>query len=389
MTLLAALSALSLTAWAYLALAHGRFWHCDQRLDGRAPAPAAWPRVVAVVPARDEAAVLPEALRSLLDQDYPGEFAIVLVDDESRDGTADVAERLRREHPMGARLRVTHTAARPNGWVGKMWALQCGVDAAAKADLAPAWWLFTDADVAHGQGNLRRLVAKGEADRLDLVSLMVRLHMSRAWHALLVPAFVYFFQKLYPFPRINDPRARTAGAAGGCVLLRPAALARAGGVEALRAEVIDDCALGRNIKRTGGRLWVGLSATEHSIRPYTGISDVWNMVARSAFTQLHHSLGIVAGTALGLALLYLLPPLALVTLPLHGDLAAAGFGAGAWLLQAATFAPTLALYERRPVWGLALPIAGALYMGMTIDSARRHLRNQGAMWKGRAGAGHA
>ncbi|RIL08028.1 MAG: glycosyl transferase family 2 [Proteobacteria bacterium] len=385
--LLAALCALSLVAWTYLALAHGRFWLCDQRLDGRAPPPAAWPRVVAVVPARDEADLLPETLRSLLEQDYPGELAIVLVDDESRDGSAEIAERLRREHPNGSRLHVVRTEARPPGWVGKMWALRTGVAAAEKADLAPAWWLFTDADVAHAADNLRRLVAKGEAERLDLVSLMVRLHMGRAWHAFLVPAFVYFFQKLYPFARINDPRARTAGAAGGCVLLRPEALAQAGGIEALRAEVIDDCALGRAVKRSGGRLWIGLSTSERSIRPYTGIADVWNMVARSAFTQLRHSLAIVAGTALGLALLYLLPPLALATLPLHRDVAAAALGAGAWLLQAATFAPTLALYERRAVWGLALPVAGALYLGMTIDSARRHLRDEGATWKGRAGAG--
>jgi hopene-associated glycosyltransferase HpnB len=375
--------ALSFAAWLYLALAHGRFWLCDQRLDGRAPAPARWPAVVAVVPARDEAALLPETLASLLDQDYPGDFRIVLVDDESGDGTADVAARVAREHPYAARLSVTHTPPRPPGWVGKMWAVETGVRA-GNGD--HAFWLLTDADVAHGPDDLRRLVAKAEADRLDLVSQMVLLHAGSGWGALLVPAFVYFFQKLYPFPRVNDPRARTAGAAGGCVLVRREALARAGGIETLRGEVIDDCALGRAVKRSGP-IWLGLSAAERSVRPYAGIGDVWHMVARSAYTQLHHSPALLVGTVVGLALLYLLPPLAAFAWPWHGDAPAAALGAAAWAVQAVTFVPTLALYGRSPAWALALPVAGVLYAAMTIDSARRHRSARGATWKGRSGAG--
>jgi hopene-associated glycosyltransferase HpnB len=389
MTELAVLAALSLAAWCHLVFFHGRFWLCDQRLDGRAPAPARWPSVVAVVPARDEADVLPTTLRSLLDQDYPGPFRVVLVDDESRDGTAPVAEQVAREHTAGARLLVAKTPPRPPGWVGKMWAVETGVRQADGAGLEPEHWFFTDADVAHGPDDLRRLVAKAEAEALDLVSQMVLLHAGGGLDGLLVPAFVYFFQKLYPFPRVNDPRARTAAAAGGCALVRRTALARAGGIEALRGEVIDDCALGRAVKRSGGRIWLGLSTGERSIRPYRGLRDVWDMVARSAFTQLRHSTPLLAGAVLGLALLYLLPPLVALGVPLHGDAVAASLGAAAWLLQAASFVPTLALYGRRPWLGLALPFAGLLYTGMTLDSARRHWRHTGALWKGRAGAGRS
>jgi hopene-associated glycosyltransferase HpnB len=382
---LVALAALSLSAWLYLVLAHGRFWRCDQRLTGREPAPPRWPSVTAVVPARDEAILLGVTLRSLLDQDYPGAFCIVLADDESSDGTGDVARALARDHPNGARVTVARTPERPAGWVGKMWAVETGVRTASAAAL-PEYWLLTDADVEHGEGNLRRLVAKAESERLDLVSQMVLLHAGPGLDALLVPAFVYFFQKLYPFARVNDPRSRTAGAAGGCVLVRREALARAGGIEALRGEVIDDCALGRAVKR-GGPIWLGLSTTERSIRPSAGITDVWNMVARSAFTQLRHSPAILAGTVLGLALLYLVPPLTVLAWPWHRDGLAAGLALGAWVLQAVSFAPTLALYDRSAWSGFALPIAGAFYGAMTIDSARRHFRREGAHWKGRAGAG--
>lgn len=387
--MLVCVAALSLAAWVYLVFAHGRFWLCDQRMEGREPAPPVWPAVVAVVPARDEADVLPVALRSLLDQDYPGDFRVILVDDESGDGTGDVARRVASEHPAGARLEVVATPPRPPGWVGKMWAVASGLRAAEGAGLEPEAWLLTDADVVHGRDGVRRLAAKAEADRLDLVSLMVLLEGGRGWSRLLVPAFVYFFQKLYPFPRVNDPRARTAGAAGGCVWVRRRALARAGGIESLRGEVIDDCALGRAVKRSGGRLWLGLSETERSVRPYAELADVWRMVARSAFTQLGHSTLLLAGTLLGLALLYLVPPLWVSALPLHGNATAAALAGGAWLLAAGSFVPTLALYGRSAAWALALPVAGALYAGMTFDSARRHWRGGGARWKGRAEAGRA
>jgi len=381
------IAALSLAAWVTLVFAHGRFWLCDQRMEGREPAPACWPAIVAVVPARDEADVLPLALRSLLAQDYPGDLRVILVDDESCDGTGEVARGVGREHARGSRLAVVAAPPRPPGWVGKMWAVESGLRAAEARGPLPDAWLFTDADVVHGSDSARRLVARAWAERLDLVSLMVRLEAGRGICRLLVPAFVYFFQKLYPFPRVNDPRARTAAAAGGCVLVRRDALARAGGIESLRGEVIDDCALGRAVKRSGGRLWLGLSATERSIRPYAGLGDVWQMVARSAFTQLRHSTLLLAGTLAGLTLLYLVPPLWVLGLPLHGDAAAAALAAGAWLLSAASFAPTLALYGRGVAWAIALPLAGVLYAGMTLDSALRYWRDEGESWKGRTRAG--
>jgi hopene-associated glycosyltransferase HpnB len=267
-----------------------------------------------------------------------------------------------------------------------MWAVHTGVALAARRRPDAEYWLLTDADVEHTPGNLRRLVAKARGEGLDLVSLMVRLHCERGWERLLVPAFVYFFQKLYPFPRINDPRSRTAGAAGGCMLVRADALARAGGIEAIRGEIIDDCALGRALKARG-RIWVGLGPSEYSFRPYPRLADVWQMVARSAYTQLGHSPALLAGTVLGLLLVYLAPPLLALGWPLHASAAAAGAALAAWALMAWTFLPTLRDYGRSPWLGLALPVAGALYLAMTVDSARRHYRGRGAEWKGRARAG--
>jgi hopene-associated glycosyltransferase HpnB len=338
-----------------------------------------------VVPARNEEAAAPRSLRSLLAQDYPGPFEIVLVDDQSEDATfaraAGLAER-------DARLAVVRAPPRPAGWVGKMWAVHTGVAEAARRRPDAAYWLLTDADVEHSPGNLRRLVAKARGEGLDLVSLMVRLHCERGWERLLVPAFVYFFQKLYPFRRINDPRSRTAGAAGGCMLVRADALEKAGGIAAIRGEIIDDCALGKRMK-AGGRIWVGLGPSEYSFRPYRGLADVWNMVARSAYTQLGYSPFRLAGAVAGLLLVYLAPPLVALGWPLHGSAAAAGMGLAAWGLMAATFQPTLRDYRRSPWLGLALPVAGALYLAMTVDSARRHHAGRGAEWKGRAGAGSA
>jgi hopene-associated glycosyltransferase HpnB len=384
---LEAAAALGLAAWLYLVFAHGRFWRGDQRLEPDLPAPRIWPSVCAVVPARNEADVIERSVGSLLDQRYPGPLVVVLVDDHSEDGTGDVARRLAAAHPKGDRLRVERADPLPPGWVGKMWAVRTGV--ARAAELAPdaELLLLTDADVVHHPDNLERLVRKATAGRFDLVSLMVRLHCRSGWERLLIPSFVYFFQKLYPFPRINDPRSRTAGAAGGCMLVRADALARAGGIESVRDAIIDDCTLGARLKH-GGAVWVGLSASEQSVRPYRGLRDVWDMVARSAYTQLHYSPLLLLGTVAGLALLYLVPPLALLGWPWHGSAAAALCGAAAWGLMAWSYQPTLRLYGLPASWGLTLPLAGLLYTAMTVDSALRHGRGRGAAWKGRAGAGN-
>jgi hopene-associated glycosyltransferase HpnB len=389
MSLALALASASLLAWLYLSFLHGRFWRAEARLEpGAAPSPAdagIGPAVVAVVPARNEEDAAPRSVRSLLAQDYSGPFEILLVDDQSEDATAARVGELADADP---RLTLVRTPPRPAGWVGKMWAVHTGVAEAARRRPDAEYLLLTDADVEHSPGNLRRLVDKACRERLDLVSLMVRLHCEHGWERLLIPAFVYFFQKLYPFPRINDPRSRTAGAAGGCMLVRREALARAGGIEAIRGEIIDDCALGKALK-AGGRVWVGLGPSEYSFRPYAGLADVWSMVARSAYTQLGHSPWLLAGTGLGLALVYLAPPLVALGWPLHGDAAAAAVALAAWVLMAWTFQPTLRDYGRSRWLGLALPVAGALYLAMTFDSARRHHQGRGAEWKGRHGAGSA
>ena len=380
----------SLAAWIYLLLCHGRFWQGDQRLCARAPADAAlahWPAVVAVVPARNESDLVERALTSLLAQDYPGEFRIVLVDDCSDDGTGDIARRLAREHPAGSRLTVAATDRMPAGWVGKMWAVQTGIRV-AEARWPEALYLhLTDADVEHDPGNLRALVYKAEEEGLGLVSLMVMLHCETRWEKLLIPAFVYFFQMLYPFPRINDPRSRVAGAAGGCMLVRAEALKRAGGIASIRGEIIDDCALGAALKSVG-RIWVGLSDTEFSARPYAGLREIWAMVARSAYTQLRHSAQLLALTVAGMSLIFLAPPLVALTFPAHENGWAAWLAMSAWLAMAWSFRPSALRYRRSPAFGLLLPAVALLYLGMTLDSARRHWIGAGSRWKGRAGAGN-
>jgi hopene-associated glycosyltransferase HpnB len=377
------LAAASLAAWIYLVFAHGRYWMGDQRLSRPDPEPREWPAVCAIVPARDEAPLVAHSVGSLLRQDYPGPLHVLLVDDESEDGTAEAARAVAEASGRADRFEAVRTAPRPEGWVGKMWAVHTGVaQAGERHPDAPYLWL-SDADVAATPTTLRRLVARAEAERLDLVSLMVRLRSVSGWERLLIPAFVYFFQKLFPFPRVNDPASRTAAAAGGCVLLRRDALARAGGIEAIGGAVIDDCALGAAIKRDG-RVWLGLAEDERSVRPYSGLGEIWDMVARSAYDQLRYSPVLLLGTLLGLGLLYGVPWLALVSYPVHGDPVAALLGGAAWLALSISFLPTLALYELSPLRAPLLPVAGMLYAAMTFDSARRHHRGAGARWKGRA-----
>jgi hopene-associated glycosyltransferase HpnB len=384
------LGAGSLAAWVYLVFFNGRFWQGDQRLCAQAPADAAlakWPAVVAVVPARNEADVVERTLNSLLAQDYPGEFQIVLVDDRSDDGTGDAARRLVRDHPAASKLRVVATEDMPGGWVGKMWALHTGIEAAETHWRAARYWHLTDADVEHGPGNLRAMVYKAETGGLDLVSLMVMLHCKTRWEKLLIPAFVFFFQMLYPFPRFNVPQSRVAGAAGGCMIVNAETLRRAGGIESIRGEIIDDCALGAALKSVG-RVWVGLSDTEHSVRPYSGLGEIWAMVARSAYTQLRHSAWLLAISVVGMALAFLSPPLVALTFPVHGDGWATLFAGSAWLAMAWSFRPSAQRYRRPALFGLILPVAALLYLGMTLDSARRHRIGVGGQWKGRAGAGN-
>lgn len=339
-----------------------------------------------MVPARNEADVIERTLRSLLEQDYPGEFHVVMVDDQSDDRTGDIARQLAIHHPAGTRLTVKAAEDRPSGWLGKMWALHTGLQYAEKQWPDAAYRYLTDADTEHSRGNLRELVSKAEYEGLDLVSLMVRLHCQHAWEKLLIPAFVYFFQKLYPFPLINDHRSIVGGAAGGCILVRNRALKQAGGIATIRGEVIDDCALGAAIKR-GGKIWVGLTDSEHSIRPYGGFADIWAMVKRTAYTQLRYSPLMLVGAVMGLVLVYLVPPLVTLTWPLHGSALAGGLAVFAWLMMMYSFQPTLRLYGLATTYGVVLPAAALLYLGMTVDSAWGHWLKIGGQWKGRTGIG--
>jgi hopene-associated glycosyltransferase HpnB len=345
--------------------------------------------VVAVVPARDEAAILPQTLPTLLAQDYPGPFAVTLVDDASTDGTGTVAIRLGAGAPRA--LRVVPGTPRPAGWAGKPWAMAQGA-AAATADDA-RYVLFTDADIAWTPGALRTLVAAAEDGDQVLVSQMVRLRTETGWEKAIIPAFVYFFAQLYPFRWVNRPRGRTAAAAGGCMLIRRDALAAAGGIDRIGSALIDDVALGRLLKRppANGRIWLGLTTAIRSVRPYRGLTDLWQMVARSAFTQLRYSPLLLAGTLAGLAWLYALPPASalagLVALAAGatgaGPVLCAAAGLAGWAIMAGSFVPMLRLYRLSPWRAPLLPAIAVLYAAMTADSARRHYAGRGGAWKGR------
>ncbi|CCQ73407.1 glycosyltransferase [Magnetospira sp. QH-2] len=369
------LALISLTIWIYLVAFRGRFWACDQMLPLVIGELSDWPAVTAVIPARDEAETIGESLKSLLEQDYPGDLTVILIDDNSRDETGKVARAAAGDDP---RLHILSGQPLPVGWVGKMWAMFQGVEAAGRISPGAEYLLLTDADIRHGQGGVRRLVVKAETEKRDLVSLMVRLRCESFWEKLLVPAFVYFFQKLYPFPWVNNPGRAEAGAAGGCMLVRTEALAASGGIVAIRDRVIDDVALGKRLKAEGS-IWLGLTKSVDSLRPYDGLSQIWRMVARTAFVQLEHSGLMLIGTVMGMALIYLLPPLGF----LFGDLWVAAPAGAAWLLMTFSYGPTLRLYGLSPLRGLLLPVAALFYTLMTLDSARRHWMGRGGAWKGR------
>lgn len=375
----------SLAAWVVIAFGRDLFWRTRPRLP-QAPPPASWPAVTVVVPARNESEVLPVTLPTLLAQDYPGPVRVVLVDDHSEDGTAAVACSLGdgRDRP-GPTLSVLQAPERPQGWAGKLWAVSQGVAAAGDSQ----WLLLTDADIAHPPGSLGALVAAAEALGVDQLSLMARLHVRSGWERLLVPAFVYFFAMLYPFGRVGRPPARRAAAAGGCVLVRTAALRAAGGVQAIRGAVIDDVSLAQAVARAGGRVWLGFADDVVSVRAERGLRPLWQMVTRSAFTQLRHSATALAGTVAGLVLVFVVPPVGVaIGLATHSPVAASTAGA-AWALMGGTYLPMQRYHGLGAWWAVTLPMAAALYLAMTVDSARRHWTGRGAAWKGRSyGSSH-
>ena len=373
----------SLLVWIFLLVGRGGFWRADQRLPAEPSPPADWPEVAVLIPARDEAATIGRAVESHVASRYPGALSVIVIDDASSDGTADVARAAARGSDRT--VHVVQAPALAPGWTGKLWALEAGLRAAGQHAPEARYLLLTDADIVHGPGTLSRLVALAEARGLALASLMARLD-ARGWGGLLIPAFVFFFQKLYPFAWVNDPARRMAGAAGGCMLVERVALAAQGGFAPIRGALIDDCALATLLKLGPPRraIWLGLAVDEVvSLRDNTRLRTVWRMVARTAFTQLDHSAVMLGLTLIGLVLTYLAGPAAVLALPLHGDAVAAAVGAGAWTLSALAFRPTIRLYDQ-PSWrALGLPVAAALYAGMTLHSALARWRGRGGAWKGR------
>ncbi|MFB8443961.1 glycosyltransferase [Streptomyces niveus] len=379
MSAIAWIAAVSLAAWGFLLLGQGFFWRTDQRLPPR-EAPSPWPSVAVVVPARDEAEMLPVSLPSLLAQDYPGRAEIFLVDDSSTDGTGALARELA-DRFGGLPLTVVSPPEPAPGWTGKLWALRHGIELARED--GPDYLLLTDADIAHEPDSLRELVAAARTNGLDLVSQMARLRVTTAWERLIVPAFVYFFAQLYPFRRVNKPGARTAAAAGGCVLLRTEAAERARIPDSIRQAVIDDVSLARAVRAAGGRIWLGLAERVDSVRPYPALGDLWRMVARSAYAQLLHNPLLLIGTVAGLAVVYLAPPAGVYAGLSGGDTPAGLLGGAAWAVMAGTYVPVLRYY-RQSLWlAPLLPFTALLYLLMTVDSAFRHYRGRGAAWKGR------
>ncbi len=421
-----ALASAAALAWLYLLALHGGFWRTGQRLppggqlppagrrSGRRPEGQYLPSVVAVVPARNEADMLPACLPRLLEQDYAGQFGVVVVDDDSEDRTAEVAAMAGKAAgwhvvrdrngtdavlpPADRTLVVVSARPAPAGWAGKVWAMSEGLAAAGPR---PQYVLFTDADIACAPGTLTALASAAAGGGFAMVSQMALLRTVTRWERMLVPAFVYFFAQLYPFRRVADPRSRTAAAAGGCMLVQAGVLAAAGGLAEIRDARIDDVALGRLIKQTGARCWLGLSTDVVSVRPYGRLADIWDMVARSAYTQLRYSPVALAGTLVSLAWLYLLPPLAGIagvaalaagaSTGLSAWLAAAGLAG--WLVMTVTYAPMLRFYRLSALRAGTLPLVAGLYAAMTADSARRHWAGRGGAWKGRmiqpAGEPHA
>ena len=385
MTFELALSGIGLAAWLYLLTARGSFWRANIKDEAdRAPEPPIWPSIAAVVPARNEADVIATSLSSLLQQDYPKPLQVILVDDQSEDGTARAANEAAVQSGAGGRLTVLPGQPLPNGWTGKLWAMKQGVQQAQSLAEPPRYLLLTDADIAYDLGVVRRLAARAEARQLVLTSLMVKLRCESFAERALIPAFVFFFQMLYPFSWVNSRTNAMAAAAGGCMLVRSDALEAAGGIDAIRASLIDDCALGRSMQRQGP-IWLGLTSSAHSLRPYPNFADIRRMVARSAYDQLNYSPLLLAGTVIGMAVTYLLPPV----FALAGTGLAQALGWVIWGMMTLAFYPIVRFYRLSPVWAPALPVIALGYMLFTLDSAFQHWRGRGGLWKGRVQARRA
>ena len=377
------LALIVLAIWLYLIAARGRFWRAAERDDaGDAPESEStrrWPAVSAVIPARDEAETIGETVASLLRQDYRGVLSVIVVDDQSRDATARIARAAGATLAAGERLTVLSGRSLPPGWTGKLWAQQQGVEYADRAPAPPDYLLLTDADIVYTPDALASLVLRAEQHGFVLSSLMAKLRCKSFAERMFVPAFIFFFQMLYPFAWAGDPRRSTAAAAGGCMLVRRDALQAADGLASIRGALIDDCALAKILK-AHGPISIALTDRVHSVRAYASAGDIRRMVSRTAYAQLRYSPLLLAGTILGLALTYLAP----VALAIFATGVPQFVGIFVWILMALAFRPTLRFYRMSWLWAPALPIIAAAYMAFTIDSAYQHARGRGGMWKGRA-----
>jgi len=380
--ILALLAGLSLLAWVVLVFAWGGFWQIVRFDADRDPAGTIsdWPRIVVVVPARNEATTIAQSATSLAEQDYPGDFRVIVVDDASDDGTAEIAGGAAEKAGAPSRVEILAAPQLAPGWTGKLSALQAGVEFASQ--FAPDYFWFTDADIVHAPDSLRRLVVRTRTQGLDLASLMVLLRADTSAEKLLIPPFLFFFLMLYPPRWIGDSRARTAGAAGGCILLRAAALERIGGLAAIRGEIVDDCALARAVKRSRGRIWMGLTRASRSLRGYSSFSEIRDLIARTAFTQLNYSKFLLLGTLVGMLFVYLLP----LVLTFSRNAHVWPLALLAWCLMCVSFMPTLAFYRVSPIFAPLLPFAALFYLYATWLSAVRYWLGRGGQWKGRAQA---
>jgi hopene-associated glycosyltransferase HpnB len=367
---------LCLLIWLYLLFAHGGFWRVSRRLPPAMKEISSL-RIAVVIPARDEAAGIGRCVAALLQQVGPHHIHVFLVDDGSSDDTADIARKAAEEAGAGATLTVIQGQSLPSGWTGKLWAVHQGIESAR--EFSPQFLLLTDADILHAPDSIATLVSIAESGPYDLASFMVNLHCASLAERFLIPAFVFFFFKLYPPEWIADPSRKTAGAAGGSILVRREVLERSGGVAAIRSEIIDDCALARIVKNHGGRIWLGLTKGTRSLRPYGTIGEIGRMISRTAFNQLNHSILLLLGSLGGMIVIYLLP----VLLLLSGHPIPVTLGAAVCLLMALAYLPLIRFYWLNPLWSLSLPLISIFYMGATMHSAFRYWSGRGGEWKGR------
>ena len=386
-SILLLISIISLIIWIGLLLFWGNFWQCNPTLKSETTELDNYPSVCAVIPARNEAELIEISLKSLLKQDYPGEFSIFLVDDRSRDGTAEIARETAEKLERSDRLKIISGAELPTGWTGKLWGMKQGIDRSIQ-EISPDYILLSDADIKHNSHNLRQLVNKAKEGNYNLVSLMVLLRCQSVWEKFLIPAFVFFFAKLYPFPKVNDRNNKTAAAAGGCILIETEALNSIGGIEVIREALIDDCSLAAEVKsynlaNNNKGIWLGFTKDAFSLRPYPSLKSIWDLVARTAFTQLNYSPILLLGTVIGMSLIYLVPPISVLLglIMLNWEIVAVGLSA--WLLMSLAYLPTVRFYQLSPWWAFNLSSIALLYTLMTVDSALRHWQGKGGAWKGR------